>query len=559
MIESVPWPLRLLPGLLGVLIALYALGLLELWTLLVVLGVAAMPFAFLLLKDKIKIPRRVGKDVENNYRVMEIEVRGAKSEETGRELAKVIIDRAQKSNVRFALLSVAEGDMKRSFLILVSREREALQIEGEVLRTLLSSLVEGVRVSEVKEEQFWSIASALSRLSLHSRGALLLSSNSLGERSFRREGGEGFSIGEIVDSPEPKKLELTHRDLEGHIGIFGSTGSGKSTTLSLIAEGTWRVLGIPVILLDWTGEHSALLRERGVQFVEKDPSRGEIAINPLDVRKDLDFLVSVMMKALSLTPPQAYMLMKALEWRNPSALRELEKAIEELAEESKWDREVKRALLRKISMLTRGSYGAFRETRPLDMRGIVVIRLDRISNVIARKSFALFLLSKLFMERSSQGVEEPKVLVALDEAHNVFGGEESPFVEQLFSECRKYGIMLAISTQSPAQVPNGVLLNTNNKIVHALRSSRDKEIIAETMSLKGDLIEALDKLSPGEAVVQTVSSPEPTLVLVQLSHKARGELQDLGHGEPIHPHSYFPEGELEEDFREVGRTPTRTV
>ncbi|MCX8195473.1 MAG: ATP-binding protein [Acidilobaceae archaeon] len=558
MLDQVPWPLRLLPALAALLLSLYILGIIELKYLFLAATFVSLLLLALFLRFPLPFPslRRGEGGEEGDYKALEIEVRGGK-EEVGRELAKVVVDRAHKSNVRFALVSVMEGELRRSLLILSSRDKKVLHIEAEVLKTLLSSLVDGVRVSEAEGEELRVLAASLHRLGLHSRGTLLLSDNSIGERPFRTSRGEGFTLGEILDSPTPQSFQIRSKDLEGHVGIFGSTGSGKSTTLSVIAQRAWEELGIPVILFDWTGEHASLLRERGVSFIERDPMRGEASINPLDIQ-DVDALVSVAMKALSLTPPQAYMLMRALERRRTNSLRELEEAVDDLPEESKWDREVKRALLRKISMLTRGSYRAFKESSPLETSGIIVVRVDAINNVIARKSYVLFFLSKLFVERSS-GVRGPRVLIAIDEAHNVLGGEESPFVEQLFSECRKYGIMLAIATQSPAHVPNGVLLNTNSKVVHALRSSRDKEVIAQTMGLRKELVDMLDKIRPGEALVQTVTSPLPALVQVQLPGQPRGELERLRVGEPVEPHPHVPRTELLDHLGDLRRAPSRSV
>ena len=48
--------------------------------------------------------------------------------------------------------------------------------------------------------------------------------------------------------------------LTRHICIFGTTGSGKSTTLSIIAY-ELNKLGIPVIIFDRTGEYTSRLKK----------------------------------------------------------------------------------------------------------------------------------------------------------------------------------------------------------------------------------------------------------------------------------------------------------
>lgn len=532
--------MRILPGIVGIALAALAMGI-DLRYVTFFLFALLLPLAMYFMAPRLR--ELVGRKKEETwYKVLEIEVKNSRGEEAARELAKLISERSQKASARIALLSVLEGGMKRSFVILVSSDREALSVETEVMKTLMSSLVDGIRVVEISDDNLRALASWIHAVGLRSRSPLLISGSSLGGRQpFReRDGTEGFNIGEVLEGSTPRPFALTRSDLESHIGIFGSTGSGKSTTLSVIAEMSWKRLGVPVVLLDWTGEHSALLKSRGVRFRELNPMAGEASVNPLESGGDLEHMVSIMTKALSLSPPQAYLLMRSMEIGRPRSLRELEEAIFSLPEESKWDKEVKRALIRKVSMLTRGSYAAFSSTRGLELSGITVIRLDYMKNIIARKSYALFFLSKLFLERAAGEAPGDSVIVAIDEAHNIFSGEESAFVEQLFAECRKYGIMLMIATQSPSQVPNGVLLNTNTKIVHALRSSRDKSVIGETMSLKREYLEIMDKLGPGEALVQAPSSPEPTLVQILLPEEESNEVHDLRHSEPVDRYADAP-------------------
>lgn len=547
-LDQVPWVLRLFPAAVGIAVAAYVTGVIDGWVIAILIFVTLLPIPLYFAARRL---RGIGqmRGEEAWYKVLEIEVRNNKGEEAAGELARLVSERSQKSSVRIAMLSVLEKEMRRSFIILVSSDRGALNIEAEVMKTLVSSLVDGIRAVELNDDSLKPVASWLHALGLRSRGLLLISGESLGERQPFRDRSEAFSIGEALDESTPRPFTLTRGDLEGHIGIFGSTGSGKSTTLSVIAEMSWKSLGIPVILLDWTGEHSALLKSRGMKFRELNPMVGEASVNPLESSSDIEHTVSVMVKALSLSPPQAYLLMRAIESARPRSLRELEDVVLGLPEESKWDREVKRALLRKISMLTRGSYAAFAETRGIELKGVTLIRLDYMKNVIARKSYVLFFLSKLFLERASGDAPTRSTLIAIDEAHNIFGGEESAFIEQLFAECRKYGIMLMIATQSPSQVPNGVLLNTNTKIVHALRSSRDKSVIAETMSLKREYMDLMDKLGPGEAVVQSPSSPEPTLVQILIPEEESNEIRDVWKREPIDSNPDVPVVELPQRLR----------
>lgn len=549
-LDRIPLVLRLSLVVTSVPLLLYAIGLVRLEYALAIALLSLAPLTIYIIRSRLPVVslslggssiglREIGSS-SVNFKVLEIEAR-SRRDSIASGLAKVIGDRASRGGVRYVLLTLIDGDLRRSIIVLVSRDQARLSVEAEVLKSIVSSLVEDVRVYEVNIPELAPLAMWALDVKMHSKGLIMVSEATLGSKHpFSNKGSEKIYLGEVLDKPYPKPFILESVDLEGHIGIFGSTGSGKSTTLSIIAERAWTQAGIPALILDWTGEHSSLLKSRGVPFREYNPLSGEASINPLDISGDVDYLVSVMVKALSLSPPQAYMLMRALEQGKPRNLRELEATIEVLSEESKWDKEVKRALLRKIGMLTRGSYEAFKETRGFTIEGINVIRLDYIRNILARKSFALFILAKMFMERAS-GLTGPRLLVAVDEAHNIFSGEEVSFIEQLFSESRKYGIILAVATQSPSTIPNSILLNTNTKIVHALRSARDKSVIAETMSLPRDYIDMLDKLGPGEAVIQSPSNPEPLLVQIQLVNELGDEIDNAAiKGEPVNPNPGIP-------------------
>ncbi|MEM4428458.1 MAG: ATP-binding protein [Acidilobaceae archaeon] len=545
-IDNAPLALRLSLAIIAVLLVLYSLDFLEFRLLLLSGSILLLLILLFIGLREFGFPRvNLSSSSESYFRALEVEIRSGKSGAAG-ELSRIISDRATKTSTRYILLSILEGELRRSFIILVSEDSKKINVEAEVLKTLLTSLVDGIRVSEVNYEELRVLADWVLKLNLHSKGLLFISDKTLGERQLINTSPassveNNLILGEALDNPMPKPYTLTLRDIEGHIGIFGSTGSGKSTTLSIIVERVWRNLKIPVILLDWTGEHVVLFKTRGIQFKEYNPMDGGASINPLDIESDIDYIVSVMVKALSLSPPQAYMLMRALESFKPRSLRELEESIAALTEESKWDKEVKRALLRKISMLTRGSYNAFKETKSIELNGISIVRLDYIKNILARKSYALFLLARMFMERSSSNESEPRILIAIDEAHNIFSGEESHFIEQLFSECRKYGVILAIATQSPASIPNGILLNTNTKIIHALRSSRDKTMISETMSLKREYVDIIDKLGSGEAIIQAPSNPEPTLIQVQLVDESSSEFNNIRvYREPVNIDTSIP-------------------
>ncbi|MDP8003667.1 MAG: ATP-binding protein, partial [Caldisphaera sp.] len=283
-----------------------------------------------------------------------------------------------------------------------------------------------------------------------------------------------------------------------------------------------------VLILDWTGEYEESLKDSNIISVLSNPF-DPFKIKEVNGREDI--LIDSLSSSLGLTQPQQYMLMKIIEDNRPSSLSDLIKKIENYEEESRWDRDVKRGLLRKIEMLN-NSVKENKNSFSIDMikNGINIVRLSEINSINARKAFALFLLAIIYLEKSRNG---RNLLIVIDEAQNLLESEGGSLIEQMMAESRKYGINIVLSTQSPSMVPNNILLNANTKIIHALKSARDKEIIASSMNLSRDLLNQLDKLDKGEAIIQSVSLPNPIIVRVEPINEIRNKSEKVFKGKPI--------------------------
>ncbi|MFN4046730.1 MAG: helicase HerA domain-containing protein, partial [Acidilobaceae archaeon] len=290
-LDGTPRVLRVLPALASIALALYVLNFISLLEALALSLVFLAPTLAYVVWAKLpaggfhlSFSSRSSEDVGAFYRVLDVEVRGDKREQAAASLAKFIGERASKGHVRYTVVSIVEGDYRRTLVILTSRDPRRVDVEAEVLKTLLSSLVDGLRLSDADSPDFQFIAGYFEKLGLNSKSVLIVPDKALAERGQGgrnfRDDDRGLYLGEAIDRQYPRNFYLKSGDVEGHIGVFGSTGSGKSTTLSLIAERSWRTLGAPVVILDWTGEHSMLLRSRGAPFKEYNPAGGEASINP---------------------------------------------------------------------------------------------------------------------------------------------------------------------------------------------------------------------------------------------------------------------------------------
>jgi DNA helicase HerA-like ATPase len=149
-----------------------------------------------------------------------------------------------------------------------------------------------------------------------------------------------------------------------------------------------------------------------------------------------------------------------------------------------------------------------------DGRGMVnILAADRLMNSPRLYStFLLWLLSELFEELPEVGdPEKPKLVFFFDEAHLLF--DEAPKalldkIEQVVRLIRSKGVGVYFVTQNPLDVPDSVLAQLGNRVQHALRAytPRDQKAVkaaAETFrqNPKLDTEKVITELSVGEALV----------------------------------------------------------
>jgi len=510
-LDEAPLWLRLVPGFLGLLLFAWRFGFLGsldprayLWLLLVAAAVAVAGMGVVVVR---RVSKRKSRKSEAGCYGYRLDVKDP--EEAGR-LARIIEERAQRGYAEYIVMS-AFSQSGRGNLVLICGQGPALIKEKEIFETLIETMLEKIRLERVSGVPRDVIGAA--RIAARSRSKQsqpsLISWISAEPADNVVKGEPLVVLGERTDLPIPKPVVLVEEDVEGHVGVFGSTGTGKSTTLAKIARevaGRWAA----VVVFDWTGEYSRL---GGRRF---DAASGEVPFDPfllLEEPGGVQELVDILAGSLGLSDPQAYMLQRILEAEKPWSIEDLIEKIWSWPEESKWDREVKRGLVRRIGVL-RGVIDQGRTGKGVRslLDGLVVVDVSSIEGVRARRAYTLLLAATLYYTMK-RGGHRGRVLMVFDEAHNIFMGGEGVFGEMM-AESRKYGVSIAYATQAPSLVPDNILVNSNTKIVHALRSQRDKNVIAQAMSLDNDRLYLLDKLARGEAIVQAPSIPDPVLVKI---------------------------------------------
>jgi len=149
-------------------------------------------------------------------------------------------------------------------------------------------------------------------------------------------------------------------------------------------------------------------------------------------------------------------------------------------------------------------------------------------------TFLLWLLSELFEELPEVGdPDKPKLVFFFDEAHLLF--DEAPKallekVEQVVRLIRSKGVGVYFITQNPLDVPDSVLGQLGNRVQHALRAftPRDQKAVRAAAGTfrqnpNIDVETAITQLGVGEALVSTLqekgvpSVVEQTLICPPMS------------------------------------------
>jgi DNA helicase HerA-like ATPase len=130
-------------------------------------------------------------------------------------------------------------------------------------------------------------------------------------------------------------------------------------------------------------------------------------------------------------------------------------------------------------------------------------------------TFLMWMLADLFEDLPEVGdLDKPKLVFFFDEAHLLFDDASKDFldsIEQTVRLIRSKGVGVFFVTQTPKDVPGGVLAQLGNRVQHALRAYTpdDAKALKATVSTfpksAYDLEELLTSLGTGEAVVTVLS------------------------------------------------------
>jgi DNA helicase HerA-like ATPase len=349
-------------------------------------------------------------------------------------------------------------------------------------------------------------------------------------------------------------LKLANR----HGLVTGATGTGKTVTLQVLAEG-FSNAGVPVFAADIKGDLSGLAeagdgkppfvkraQEIGIDYVpdrfpvafwdvfgeQGQPVRATISeMGPLLISRLLDLndtQEGVLNIAFRLADEQGLALLDLKDLRALLA-HVSENASSLSAQYGNVATQSVGAVQRQLLVLENQKAAHFFGEPALDIkdlmrtdrdgRGIVnILAADRLmDNPRLYATFLLWLLSELFEELPEAGdLEKPKLVFFFDEAHLLFNDAPKALVEaveRVARLIRSKGVGVYFITQNPLDVPDTVLAQLGNRVQHALRAftPRDQKAVraaAETFrqnpAFKTE--DAITALGIGEALVSMLDA-----------------------------------------------------
>ncbi len=363
-----------------------------------------------------------------------------------------------------------------------------------------------------------------------------------------------------------KDEELLLKLANRHGLVTGATGTGKTVTLQILAEG-FSQAGVPVFAADVKGDLSGMAQAGEMKdFLLKRAKKINFDDYGLDdfpvvfwdlfgkqghpIRTTISEMGPLLLSRLmNLTEAQEGALNIAFRIADEEGLllldlKDLRSLLSDLADRGKeiasdYGNVNKRtigAIQRRLLVLEEQGAEEFFGEPALDIRDLMrttrnghgyinILAADQLmQSPQLYATFLLWLLSELFEELPEVGdPEKPKLVFFFDEAHLLFDDAPKGLVntiEQVVRLIRSKGVGVYFVTQNPLDVPDEVLGQLGNRIQHALRAftPRDQKAVraaAQTFRQNPgfDTEEAITQLGVGEALVSTLDKKgSPTMV-----------------------------------------------
>ena len=361
-------------------------------------------------------------------------------------------------------------------------------------------------------------------------------------------------------------VSLVLKRANRHGLVAGATGTGKTVTLQVLAEGFSRA-GVPVFAADVKGDLSGISQswEPSAPFKGRAELLGMLEYRPEatptvfwdlfgqkghPIRTTISEMgPTLLARLMEVSDAQEGALAIAFKMADDEGLllldlKDLKAVLDHMAEN---DSEVSQkyglvtknsiaALQRKLLQLEQSGAEPFFGEPALDLndfmrtdlsgRGIVnILAADRlIQSPVMYSTFLLWLLSELFEQLPEVGdPDKPKLVFFFDEAHLLFRDAPKALlttIEQVVRLIRSKGVGIYFVTQNPQDIPETVLGQLGNRVQHALRAYTPSEMKAVRIAAESfrpnpafDTEEMIGQLGVGEALVSVLDEKGvPTVV-----------------------------------------------
>ncbi|MBA8885499.1 helicase HerA-like domain-containing protein [Dokdonella fugitiva] len=365
-------------------------------------------------------------------------------------------------------------------------------------------------------------------------------------------------MSDILIGKGDKDVFLLAKYANRHGMVAGATGTGKSVSLMLMAEG-FSKLGVPVFLADVKGDLAGLSQPGAMNDklkaridklgIDWAPSASPVVFWDIwgklghPVRTTVSEMgPNLLARLLELNDTQSGVLEIVFKAADDDGLllldlKDLRALLSFAADNAKElsqhyglvSTQSIAAIQRALLSLEQAGGDQFFGEPALDLadfmrqdmsgRGIVnILAADQL--ILKPKlytTFLLWMLSELFEKLPEVGdLDQPKLVFFFDEAHLLFDDAPAALrqrVEQVVRLIRSKGVGVYFCSQNPDDVPDVVLGQMGNRIQHALRAftPRDQKAVkaaAETFAPnpKIDVAQAITQLGVGEALVSTLQA-----------------------------------------------------
>jgi DNA helicase HerA-like ATPase len=363
--------------------------------------------------------------------------------------------------------------------------------------------------------------------------------------------GCGMLNGQIVAGAD---VLIPLKTMNRHGLIAGATGTGKTKTLQMLAEGLSDA-SVPVVLMDIKGDLSGIAaegvtNEKIIERAQKlsisfKPSAYPVDLLSLSDQKGVRLRATVsefgpvlLSKILGLNDTQGGIVAVLFKYCDDNKyplldLKDFIKVLQYVSNEGKemLEKEYGKisttstgTILRKVIELQQQGADVFFGERSFEINDLMRISDDgrgmvsivRVTDLQDRpklfSTFMLQLLAELYASCPEEGdLDKPKLVMFIDEAHLIFQEANDALLQQIetiVKLIRSKGIGIFFCTQNPMDIPRSVLAQLGLKVQHALRAftAADRKSIRQTAENYPETVfysteDLITQLGIGEALV----------------------------------------------------------